>query len=75
LARTEVVATVGRMKESFSVVQNVVIRRGMYPLTETMMDDNFSILQQELEFCVSCIRWWRPPNPSTVELRAGEHAK
>jgi hypothetical protein len=55
LAPTEVVAAVEHMKESFSV-QNVVIRRGMYPLTDAMMDDNFSILQQELEFCASCLK-------------------
>jgi hypothetical protein len=55
LAPAEVVAAVERMQEQLSV-KNVVIRRGMYPLTDAMMDDNFSILQQELEYCECCLR-------------------
>jgi hypothetical protein len=55
LAPAEVVAAVERMKEQLSD-KNHVIRRGMYPLTDAMMDDNFSILQQELEFSETCLR-------------------
>ena len=55
LSPAEVLSAVEQMQEQLSF-KNVVIRRGSYPLTDSMMDDNFSILQRELEFCQSCIR-------------------
>ena len=54
LAPTEDVFDVGRMQEKLSV-KNVIVMRGSYPLTDAMMDENFSILQQELDFCQSCL--------------------
>lgn len=54
LSPAEVLSAVEQMQEQLSF-KNVVIRRGSYPLTDSMMDDNFSILQRELEFCQSCI--------------------
>jgi hypothetical protein len=59
---SEVVAAIERMQEPLSV-KNVVIQRGMYPLMDAMMDDNFSILQQELEYCsLSQQRWQQQGN-------------
>lgn len=73
LAPAEVVAAVERMQEQLSV-KHVVIRRGMYPLTDAMMDDNFSILQQELELCESCIRT-AETKKDTIEATAAKYPK
>ena len=50
LKPSEVVAVVERMKDKFST-RNFVVRRGMYPMTDAIMEDNFMILQKELELC------------------------
>lgn len=55
LSACEVLAVVERMREQLSFT-HTVIRRGSYPVTDATMDDNFSILQKELEFCESCLR-------------------
>lgn len=56
LAPSEVIAAVERMQEQLSSKHGIVVRRGMYPLTDAMMDDNFSILQEELDFCHKCLK-------------------
>jgi len=55
LGADEVLAVVERMREQLSFT-DVIIRRGSYPVTDAMMDDNFTILQSELEFCETCLR-------------------
>lgn len=55
LSAGEVLAVVERMREQLSRT-DIVIRRGSYPVTDATMDDNFSILQKELDFCESCLR-------------------
>ncbi len=55
LSAEEVLAVVERMREQLSRT-DVTVRRGLYPVTDATMDDNFSILQKELEFCESCLR-------------------
>jgi hypothetical protein len=50
LSSEEVLGAIERMQEQISV-KNVIIRRGSYPLTDAMMDDNFTILRRELNLC------------------------
>jgi hypothetical protein len=55
LTSKEVMAFVQRLRQDLSN-PSIVIRRGMFPVTDASLDDNFAILQRELEYCESCIR-------------------
>lgn len=55
LTSKEVMDFVERLREGLSS-SSIIIRRGAYPVTDATLDDNFGILQRELEYCESCIR-------------------
>jgi len=50
---THVISAVERMKNALSNKGNdmVVVTKGMYPLTDSMLEESFEILQKELERC------------------------
>jgi hypothetical protein len=61
LSSEEVLGAIERMQEQISV-KNVIIRRGSYPLTDAMMDDNFTILRRELNLCRASLAAGRQAN-------------
>lgn len=64
----EVLEIVERLRERYSF-PSVNIRRGMYPLTDAMMDDNFTILQRDLEICQEVLRMAND-NTNPIEHRS-----
>ena len=77
LKPSEVMAVVERMREKLSF-NNIIIQRGMYPLTDAIMEDNFTILQKELELCqasLSAAQRAKVAPPGQSEAIAVKYAK